>query len=224
MNPMISEIESLNEKIKKSIELNNVSTETVAIFALYVHTDELLRASMLLIKSGYLDSSKASIRCALESLFVMRALRIEPQNLIALENSYEKTKETIYNVIQNKNVFEDLKKELIKRDFSKPNESKYNGISYEEWAKKSELNNEYNLFYRTLSNDLHVNLKTIYSKLKVNSDNVPEIIIIEPQYLEIKKIMKIYLFIMIHVIEDMNIHFELNLNDEIGKYKAQYID
>lgn len=156
------QINTLAHRIRNSIKSNFDNELHIVSICLLQKIIDSFQSSILLLEIGLEADSNILLRSSVETMFILRKLALNPKFIKKYLGSDQLQRKKLINVIKHSNnnllkkqfSIEELDRilEEITEDINELNLSK---INIEQIAKECDMNEWYQLTYRTLSTDIH---------------------------------------------------------------------
>ena len=189
------EINNYAQNIKYAFKINGYDIQGLLAISLFGKVLNTFQTAVILYKYGLSSQSKMITRVQLESLFILKSIVKDKQNIDKLKKSIDKRRELLLKDI-NKNTYsvfnEFLEEDLIEeyRDLKEKNKkSDAMLISPKEWAIESESYYEYFLAYNQLSKDIHLDLLNLEQYINFDDEGNVESFNIQPDTKDIKVVL-----------------------------------
>lgn len=190
------EINTYAQNVKYDFKINNYDMQGLLAITMFSKILNTFQAVIILYKYGLSSQAKMLTRIELESLFILKCIIDDEENIDILIKSKNKRREILLkNIIRNPegvyNPFlnEDLKKEL--EDLTVKNKKeKAKLFSPRKWAEKSGSYIEYYYAYETLCKDVHIDIRNLEQyalfdgegnvrefNLKSNTNDIKEVLL-----------------------------------------------
>lgn len=225
------EVNKYTYKTKYILAIDSSNGQQVMAASLFSRIHNGYQTVILLSMLGLESEAKAILRVILESLFVLKAITDNEEEVVNFINTDKKKQEKLLKSIFEKdksNMYEDLRKTLNKELLEVlRNEVKREGINdieVYEWAQKAKMGVYYAYAYKTLNSEVHTDVRKLEKYLIIdNDDNIIGVNSL-PSDKDIDRTLFTAHSVMIITLNCINDIFELNQGEVLKKIEERLMN
>ncbi|MED5016489.1 DUF5677 domain-containing protein [Paenibacillus chibensis] len=213
-------------KLNIPVEVNDVKQLIAASLLIRIHNG--FQSVVILSQSGLETEAKIISRTILESLFVLRAISIDDENVdLFIKTDKAKREKWIKNMIKHKEtVYLDLKSSINEQEYQDLKEEiKQEGIKdvdVHEWAEKADLKVYYAYGYKVLNSEVHTDIRTLQKYLEIENDEIIGLDCL-PRTMDIRRTLFTACSVMIIALDSIFTIFSIEKSEELNRFNEEVI-
>lgn len=212
--PILESLNVLENNMRDETYASEERTNSITLIAIYLKLYESNNAAIELIHAGFFESAKLVTRNALESLFYLRAIRMNDGNIERFQKGENLRVRKMNAVLNTREHFEYIR-DRIEEDIELPDKNDCQNTSVEEWARLAGMTFEYDHIYRVLSTAGHTNLHSVSKYLDLSESGKLMGFKTELDYGFVDTLIFSIILVQIYAIDDMDKFFGLGLDSDI---------